>query len=829
MWVAVAIFVVALLYMYMYSPKPKQENARAASLNDFSFPRAKQTDPWMYIKGTVRLKSPNTLWVGDFVPVPIVKKVSTGGFGGGKKKVIVGYRNYIGLDLALGLGPLRLKKIWAGKYVAWTGQQNVDGDIVINQPNLFGGDESQGGLQGTATFYTGTFTQAQDPYLVQKCHPECPRYGGLSHIVFKSFYIGTTTQLQAFNFELQGLTDVLHPGFGIMPNGLDQNPMEIIYDICVNKFARLGIDPNRIDLDNWREVAETLYAENLGASIQVTTPNAAKDCIRELLRLIDGVMYPDPETGKIKLKLIRQDYDPNTIPEFGMDDIESIDKFNKTMWSSTYNQCRVKFFNRALDYGDDMAIEQDFANINFQGRVRSTEVSMPNAYDAGVAQTTAVRTLSMYSVPLYSLEAVGKRSLSTLRPGDVFKLSWGPYNLVQIIMRLQKISTGTLTDGRVKIEAVQDRFATAMTTFAQPVPSQWEPVVTDPQPIVTRRVIEAPFWYQRMANLYVAAQGTLLALPKKPSDASISYTTQTKLNSAADTEYTNGVEDAPYPGAGVLTAPYSKDTGFATGFDGTGIVINNIDLKGNFITRTFGPVRQGLSMVLIDDELIGFAQVTDNGDGSMRLENLYRALLDTEYQDHAAGATVVFIDEATNVTETLYANTAAVRARHLDRTPKGVLGVDVATSDLVTLNQRAERPLPPDFLRINGARPGPVDIANGSTITLAWRTRNRLGSEIYFENEADQGAEVGTDYLPRYRMNGGSWVDLPATSSTSTSFTASVAGLLEVQVFSRRDGLQSWTPTYNYATIVEALAFFRITEDGNQRITEDGMNRILEA
>ena len=93
--------------------------------------------------GTVRQKSPITAWYGDFRPVAITEKVKTGLFG--SKRVTVGYKNYMGIDCILCLGPgVKLRRIWADTYEIWSGNMS-SGDISVNLPNLFGGEKEGGG------------------------------------------------------------------------------------------------------------------------------------------------------------------------------------------------------------------------------------------------------------------------------------------------------------------------------------------------------------------------------------------------------------------------------------------------------------------------------------------------------------------------------------------------------------------------------------------------------------------------------------------------------------------------------------------------------------
>jgi hypothetical protein len=104
-WFVIAAFVVGLIASLFLAPKPKIENARASTLSDLNFPRAKEGDPKPWFVGKVRNKGPNTLWAGDFEARPIKKKVKTGLFS--SKKQIVGYNTSSvwlwigGLDRAL--------------------------------------------------------------------------------------------------------------------------------------------------------------------------------------------------------------------------------------------------------------------------------------------------------------------------------------------------------------------------------------------------------------------------------------------------------------------------------------------------------------------------------------------------------------------------------------------------------------------------------------------------------------------------------------------------------------------------------------------------------
>jgi hypothetical protein len=777
MWMLLAYFVVATVVIASLMPKPDIEDARAAQLGDFSFPRAGEGDPVPLIWGTVRLRSPNTIWYGDYTAVPIKKKVDTGLFT--SKKVTVGYKYYLGLDLALCLGfGVKLTKIWAGKYVAWTGSIIADGDLTINQPNLFGGDEKSGGLAGTASFFTGSFSQARDAYLATKCDPNVPAYGGFCHIVFKSFYVGTQPSLQAFNFELARLTDSLGSGKGTMPNGLDANPMEILYDAITGSWGRLGISTGLIDTASWQACAATLYNENHGMSLSVQRPNSGKTIAEEVLRQIDGLLYQDPETGKIKAKLVRQDYILASLPTLDVTTVTEVRGFSKTTWDNTYNQARVSFTNRSKDYVEGIAVAQDFGNINFQQRVRSTEVSMPGVMDGALAGSLASRILSNYSVPLYKAELHCTRAASFLRPGDPFVLSWAPFRVTSMVMRVQRIDLGRLTDGTVVIECIQDQFAVNQMVFATPEASSWVPVSLVPGPIVTYKIMPAPRFLPQAAGLG-SGQGIWVGA-RKPSSASVSFSADWTQDGYVNTY--RGLEQQTYLGTARLALAYDITAGGVSRYDTvTGIRIELLD-DTSVLQNVAGT--NGEALLVLNDEILSYTGYTNNGDGTYTLNNVRRNLLDTTVQTHTIGSYLYFVQGQECLFDQVLPGTSAT-IRLMNETPTGAEEPGAGT--LVSFDQRDARPAPSTYLTLNGSRTPAAAGPGATSVAVAWRERNRLDTAIRWYDDATQTPEVGQVNKVEYQLNGGGWTTA-SSSVVGTSYSLNVTGFvgtLDVRVSSQ--------------------------------------------
>lgn len=795
-------FVIAFLIIAALMPKPQYENARAGKLGDFRFPRSNEGDPVPIVWGTVRLRAPNTIWYGDFRTVAIKKKVKSGF---SSKKVTVGHKYYLGVNLALALGPnVIIRRIWAGKHVAWEGELSAEGAFTINKPNLFGGDEKAGGLAGTVRFYPGTYTQTRNSYLASKCDPNVPCYGGISHVVFESFYWGTTTNVEPLHFELSCFSNNVMPGYGIMPNGRDVNPIEILYDAFASKWGRLGIDVNSLNLSSWQAAAVTLYNEGNGMSLKLESLVNGKGIAEEVLRQIDGIMYQDPETSKVNIKLLRFDYDVNTIPVLDVSKIKDVSNFQKTTWESTFNQCRITFNSREKSYEESVAVAQDFGNINYQQRVKSTDLDFPGVTTAALANQIAARQLSFYSVPLYKFELKCLRTVAaTLRPGDVFSFSWAPYGISQMVARVQRVNTGTLKDGMVTLQCIQDKFATQFMSFADPVETGWQPPVLTASQVATRKVFEAPNFFLKAAGYsYSSTQGALYVVARAPSGASQSFDAETSLDSFATSLLS--LEDAPYVGSGRLTAGYASTVGAAARYDATGFTLDLIEdpaILQNYANRS--STVDGRCLLVCNGEIMSYASFVNNGNGSYTLTGISRGLFDTKPETHNTGDYVYFIEYQEGLTDSLFSDTATVGVRLRDRTHAETLDPASAAVDSVTLARRAFRPLPPAYLTLNGSR-SPSSTGTAATIAAAWRERNRNSGAVVWYDDASETPEAGTTYTLRYRLIGApAWTTVAALATPSYTIPAiGSTGTLEVEVFADRDGVQSRIGDYLTIAIV---------------------------
>lgn len=105
---------------------------------------------------------------------------------GSPKAQTLGYKYYMGLHMGGIQGPAdALLEVQAGGRRAWIGHQDVSGPISINAPDLFGGEQREGGIQGTLDVMMGESTQGPNDYLAAKQGTPQPGYRGFVGLVWR--------------------------------------------------------------------------------------------------------------------------------------------------------------------------------------------------------------------------------------------------------------------------------------------------------------------------------------------------------------------------------------------------------------------------------------------------------------------------------------------------------------------------------------------------------------------------------------------------------------------------------------------------------------------
>jgi hypothetical protein len=589
------------------------------------------------------------------------------------------------------------------------------------------------------------------------------------------------------------------------------NPAHIVYECLTNSAWGMGYPTTSIDADTFTAAADALFAENFGLCLIWNRQDTLESFIQIVLDHAGGILYVDPTTGKFALKLIRADYDRNTLPIFGPSNLVAVNDFQRQAWGETTNELTVVYRDYQTNKDTSVTV-QDLANIQTQGAVVSATRQYPGIPNASLAQRVAQRDLNSISTPLARARITANRSAWNLIPGGLFRLTWPEVDVDDVVFRVLEVNRGTLQNGTITIDAVEDVFGLPDNTYIIDQPGEWVDPSTEPAPAPYRKLLEAPYW--DLALTLTAAEmdylddlsGYVQTLAARPSGDALSYEIQSRVGVAAYAERAAG--------------QFCPTATLAVAINKTATVINLADATDVDLVAPGG-------YGLIGNEYVGIVSVN----ALANTATVTRGVLDTVPADHGIGERVWFADGFQGVDPTEYANTEAVDVKLLPRTGLGELAIELAPVDTLTMARRHNRPYPPGNFRINTAA-YPAQIVDDLVLTATWAHRDRLTQTAYLvaQNEGNIGPEAGTTYnVQLWNHETNTLIEqFTGVAGTSQAFTALASGIytLRFELWSVRGGLASYQKHVHVFEYINASVL--ITEDGDQLITEDGNNIELE-
>ena len=656
----------------------------------------------------------------------------------GSKKQVVGYRYYLGVHMILCHGPVdQVSELIVGERTAWTGNVTGNATIGVNAPELFGGESREGGVVGVVDIEMGGPLQAVNAYLNSKISGAVPAYRGLVGAIFRGGG-GLAFQWSAMNPYFKApwwrVKRVLKGWNSDIPwypekaaiGAYDMNPAHIIYECLTNNQWGMGGSPVDIDDANFRAVADRLHAEGFGLSCMWMDQTSIGDFIDEILRHVDGRRRYDVKTGKLQIHLMRDDYNITTLPELNESNIVSVESFQRSTWGEMTNEIIVKYTNR--NQKTVSVSVQNLAGIEAQGGVVSVTRDYFAIRETALANRVAMRDLHSMSTPLAKITLSCNRVAWDWVDGDLFKLNWPSLGINGVPFRVSKIDKGTLLDGTIKIEAVEDIFQMPSGAYTEAGESGWEKPDLSPKPLLAQRAIEAPYWdvVQSMSAADIDylpeswAFGEVLG-----SYDSVAYNFNLMHSTTSGGTYSQ-VGTGHFVPSGTLVASMGKTAGPVT-FSITGSTHLHEAEVGNY--------------AYIDNEI--FAITAINFDTETITAD--RGVLDSVPAKHAAGARIYFVDGTQGVDQTKLVSGETAYYKALPVSGAGALPLGSAAAMSLALTGRAHKPYPPGNVKING-KYFPTN-AYG-TLTTTWAHRDRLQQTVSLTpfTDGNIGPEAGTTY-----------------------------------------------------------------------------------
>ncbi|ALN64557.1 hypothetical protein GLA29479_3706 [Lysobacter antibioticus] len=736
---------------------------------------------------------------------------------GSSKKQTVGHRYLFGLHMGLSRGPLdELVEIRVGDREAWKGSVTKTSRFFINKPDLFGGDKGEGGIKGWLDVLMGEAAQAVLPALGALHGVPTPAFRNVTTQYFDGQIAANNPYPKPWKMRVRralagwdGAPWYPEKAVIWLANGAIRamNPAHILVECLTNRDWGRGLDRGVLDEPSYRAAADTLHAEGFGLCLRWNRQSPIADFMQVVIDHVGAAQYTDRSTGRLTLKLLRDDYRIEDLPVFDYESgLLAIEEDEGAAQDGAINQLIVTWYDPIKDEERQIRVE-DLAGIQAAGGVASSTTDYKGLPTAELAGRVGMRDLTVACSGLKRLKLRFDRRGGLLAPGGVFRVREPFRGLDNLVLRVGTFDDGKLAEGAITVAAVQDVFGLPTTAYLEPQPPVWMPPDRIPQPSPNRRLIEAS--YRDLASMLNATElaavpvdaGAVLAVAEQAGGLALNYVLTTRVGSGEFSEA--GVGD------------WCPTAVLAEAMTATTVAMQLAAGRG------LDQITAGTA-ALVEDEIVRVVAI----DPQAQSATLARGCADTVPVSHAAGARIWFYDDFAANDPTDYSVGETVQAKLLTRTSSAQLDPALAPVDTGKLAQRQARPYPPGDLKLNGLR-YPPSIDGDLVVSWVHRDRKLQADQLVDHGQGSIGPEAGATYVLRLLDDiAGSVLDSPMAMA-GTSYAAPLKGAfrLRAEVGSIRDSLTSWqraTHTFDFKN-----GLLR-TETGDELVSEAGDYLLIE-
>ena len=500
------------------------------------------------------------------------------------------------------------------------------------------------------------------------------------------------------------------------------NPAHILFECATNSNWGRGLSWNDIDIDSFKITADKLFAEKFGLCFRYNRQDQLQMFIQQILDHIGAAQYADLSTGKLKLKLIRNDYDPDKLPLFTYDNgILSVQDDDSASSDASYNEIVVTYHN-PVTHEDATVRAQNLASIQQVGLI-SNSVEYKAIPTQELAARLADRDLEMNAAGITRLIIKFDRRGGILEPASCFRVSLPDRDIENMILRVGKVEEQN--DGALLITGVQDVFSLSSTSYnTSQQKNEWVEPDNSIRAVNDVQLIELP--YAVLVSTLSAADldyikpsaGYIGVMASAPSSSSINYILQSR---AAGAEFITQFQGDWTPNAKLvndiekLTTKFEIDTDYQPNI-GDGILIND----------------EFMRIDAIENKTI----------------TVGRGCLDSLPSTHKSGSNIWFYIDNIETDDIDYLSSEKVDVRLLTQTNAGILDENISQIESVVMSNRQIRPYLPGNIKMNGVLyPDSVQKANSYQLTFSHRNRILQGDRLIDCCAGSIGAEIGTEYV----------------------------------------------------------------------------------
>lgn len=532
-FIAIAMMVASYLISAAMKPKQQHVNQKPTLEADIDFPQPEEGTPQGIIFGEAWITNWAVLWHGNYRAQPYQDHGT-----------IIGYIYSFSMHMGLCRGPINeVVEIRVGDRVVYKpasdGSPVLTGNagFYLDKPNLFGGiPTGSGGIKGYGQLWMGAPDQTLPPNIYQMSPDSksftivplanimpgpLPAFRGVTSIFFDGQVSYGSPTPQAWQVRVKRHTAgwdgaVFYPEKAVIlvnsgpvvvanpqltdPNLTDDqkrqvsrtvtvienietmNPAHIVYEGITNRDWGRGLPASLINVASFRDAADQLHDEGFGAATKWDRTGTLGDFMQTIIDYMSATLYPDPQTGLLTLRLIRGDYDVNSIPTIDYNSgLIAITDNASNSGDTAANQVIVTYTSPVTGKKGQMRAQNLALITAQQGAIFSQSKTFDCIPNATIAGIVAERELKQYSSGLRRLTLKCDRSMWKMPPGGVLKLVNVPDNKIDgMVLRVGKVDHAGGIDGTVTLTCLQDVFAMDTTAYSYTIdtPPAWKPPVS---------------------------------------------------------------------------------------------------------------------------------------------------------------------------------------------------------------------------------------------------------------------------------------------------------------------------------------------------------------
>lgn len=437
---------------------------------------------------------------------------------GSSSTITTGYKYVENVLFSLGLPFVtKILEVRFDDKIAWKGEIDQAGTMLVKEPTLFGGKDSQGGVQGLIDFMPGGDTQPINPvleYFIEDEYGEdlTSAYRNFSCLFFRGvltpivssagsipwvpplyesetrvsgfdqdFADGELTlgdikkrsaegvSSQSFYWtansptpkKLEILTVSTHDHMTWQPSlrviDDEMNPAHICYSVLTDPRMGQPYPVFLINQDSWSASAQTLFDEGFGMSLEWQGETSKKEFLEEIQDTINGNIVENRRTGELHLNLVRPIADASQLPIFDASNSRLVRKSTRT-FSKLVNEITVRYHDIELRKVTPVTV-QNLASIDTLGRASSATFDYLGVTKPELAWRIAQRELQFNSQGLSTYELINTDgSAFDIYTGDAIVLNFPHRGVENAVVRVVDVRIPADGQSDIVFEAIEDAF-----------------------------------------------------------------------------------------------------------------------------------------------------------------------------------------------------------------------------------------------------------------------------------------------------------------------------------------------------------------------------------